>query len=97
MEYKTVDVSSEISNLPESRIGDMKINDWNDFYMKTKKPTIKELADKNDWKEFVLNYVKDLYPKETAQPIIKILKIFENRGTLNKRLKEMSLAKLIEE
>ena len=85
----SVDVSSEISNLPESQIGDMKISDWNDFYKKTRKPTIKELADKNDWKEFVLDYVKELYPKEAAQPIIKILKIFEERGTLNNRLKDV--------
>lgn len=85
----SVDVSSEISNLPESQIGDLKISDWNDFYKKTKKTTIKELADKNDWKEFVLNYVRDLYPKEVAQPIVKILKVFEERGTLNNKLKDV--------
>lgn len=85
----SIDISSEISNLPESQIGDMKISDWNDFYKKTKKPTIKELADKNDWKEFVLDYVRDLYPKEAVQPIVKILKIFEERGTLNNRLKDV--------
>lgn len=85
----SIDVSSEISSLPESQIGDMKINDWNDFYKKTKKPTIKDLADKNDWKEFVLEYVRDLYPKEAAQPIVKILKLFEERGTLGNRLRDV--------
>lgn len=85
----SVDVSSEISNLPESQIGDMKISDWRDFYQKTRKPTIKELADKNDWKEFILEYVKDLYPNESAQPIVKILKLFEERGTLKNRVRDV--------
>lgn len=85
----SVDVTSEIAQLKESKVGDEKFNDWSDFYRNTKKVTLKELADKSDWREYVLKYVEDLYPVKSAQPIVKIMKRFEEKGILGSRLRDV--------
>ena len=85
----SVDVTSEIAQLRESQVTDEKFEDWSDFYHKTKKVTLRELADKSDWKQFVLAYVKDKYPIKSAQPIVKIMKRFDEKGILGSRLKDV--------
>lgn len=85
----SVDVSSLISELPESHINDCCIKDWNDFRLHTQKPTLSELADMKDWKEFVLDYVKLLYPIQSSQPIIKIMKLLQEKQVLNHRIKDI--------
>lgn len=82
----SIDVSSEIGNLQESKVDNQQINDWRDFYTQTQKSSFKELADKKDWKEFVLSYIKKVYPIQTTQPIIKILQSINEKGTLRELL-----------
>ena len=85
----SVDVSFVIAQLPDSQIGDYKINNWRDFFVGTQHSTIKDLADKQDWKEYVIEYVKKLYPNHTSQTIVKILKKFKEDGTLNNYVRDV--------